>query len=329
MTFGGSYPGFLAVLMRTVYPEVVDIGYGSSSPLHLYSHSTSDAAYFDKVTAVAETNSPGCAQNVKDALTELQTTLLASEKTVAEAAASLGVCVESIPEYIEDTDVLQQELIMVIAAHFAENNMEFYPPGPEQELVRGCEIFNSETMNAYEKISAFLRMREGFEDCFDLVSELPPGPYGTISASDWSGVGGDHSGYMWDYQSCTLIPECSLSPNSMFPPRKWTLSWLTEHCQRRFGYTPHLRDLVEEFGFDDLSEASYVIFTNGINDGWSVASITANVSDTLVAINYPNGAHHSDLSHTGPTDQDTPDIKEGHKRVQALIGSWLDEIMES
>jgi hypothetical protein len=62
--------------------------------------------------------------------------------------------------------MLKQELIMVIAAHFAKNNVEFYPPGPDQELIRGCEIFNSETMNAYEKVSEFLRMREGFEHCF-------------------------------------------------------------------------------------------------------------------------------------------------------------------
>lgn len=327
VTIGGSYQGFLSVLMRTVYPDVVDIGYGSSAPLHIWSHTVSDEAFFDKVTAVAEASSPGCAQAVKEALTDFQKTLLASDRKTGDEAVDIGVCLETIPNYINNPGILQQEVVMVIAEHFAENNMDYYPPGPDQDLVQGCQIFQNDGLSLYEKISSFLRMREGFEECFDLVSELPPGPDGTISASDWSGVGGDHSGYIWDFQSCTLIPECGFGPNSMFPPRQWTLTWLTEHCQRRFGYTPHLSALVAVFGFEDLSNDSYIIFTNGNNDGWSVASVTANVSETIVTFNLPNGAHRSDLTHNGPTDQDTPDIVDVRNRIEELMEEWLDEIM--
>jgi lysosomal Pro-X carboxypeptidase len=37
-----------------------------------------------------------------------------------------------------------------------------------------------------------------------------------------------------------------------------------------------------------------------------------NVSNTVTAINFINGAHHSDLSHVGPSDADTDDIKHGY-----------------
>lgn len=325
VTIGGSYPGFLSVLMRTVHNEVVDIGWGSSAPLYLYSHAVVDTAYFDKITSVAEAYSPGCTQAVRTTLQDLKATLLASGRTVAQEASDMGVCVDTIPEYIDSLDLLQQEIIMIVAAHFAENNMGFYPPGPDQALVQGCEILQQDD-TTHKKIQTFLQMHIN-EPCFDLVTELPPGPDGTITASDWSGTGGGHSGYMWDYQSCTLIPECSLSAESMFPPRKWTLDWLTDHCQRRFDMTPHPNALVEEFGFDDLSNDSRIIFTNGYNDGWYVLSITEDVSDTIRTFNLPNGAHHSDLTHVGATDQDTPDIVEGHKQVTALLQSWLKEIM--
>ena len=337
VTVGGSYSGFLSVLMRTVYPNVVDMAWGSSAPLLLYSHTVVETAYFDKITNVVEVYSPGCTEAVRKTLTEFQMDLSAlnnqNDKSIAQVASNIGICTDTIPDYIDNLGILQQEVIMIIAAHFAENNMGFYPPGPERELVQGCRVFQRKDWSTYEKIRAFLKMSTPFtpssSSCFDLRTELPPGPNGTITGADWSGTGGGHSGYMWDYQSCTLIPQCSLSPESMFPPRNWTLAWLTQHCQQRFGMTPHLAALVEEFGFDDLSNDSHILFTNGYNDGWYALSITENVSDTIRTFNFPNGAHHSDLTELGATDQDTPDIVEGHKQVTALLGSWMDEVMMS
>ena len=44
----------------------------------------------------------------------------------------------------------------------------------------------------------------------------------------------------------------------------------------------------------------------------------------LIAINLPNGAHHSELSHS--IQDDTPDVKEAHERILGLVGQWLEEI---
>lgn len=38
------------------------------------------------------------------------------------------------------------------------------------------------------------------------------------------------------------------------------------------------------------------------------------------------GAHHSDLSHVGPTPNDTPDVKEAFVQITTIIGEWLDEV---
>lgn len=328
MTVGGSYPGFLAALMRMVHPETVDIGYASSAPLNLYSHSTDQSAYFDKVTMVADQASPGCADAVRTALYDVQDYILNSGKDIATLAEELGVCVHTIPNYITTNAKFAEEVMMVISTHFAENNMGYYPPSQDSDLIQGCLHFQNRHGDSIRRVNAFLRMREGFTKCFDMVSELPPGPNGTISAADWSGVGDGHSGWMWDFQSCTLIPECGMSEQSMFPPRRWTLDWLTQHCEDRFDYTPVPRALVDEFHFDDLTDKSRLLFTNGINDGWSVASIVVDISDSVKAINFPNGAHHSDLTHNGPTDADTPDIKEGHARIGNLIAEWLDDVRE-
>jgi len=60
-------------------------------------------------------------------------------------------------------------------------------------------------------------------------------------------------------------------------------------------------------------------------DGWSVGGIKTNLSDSLIALNFENGAHHSDLSHLGPNPMDTSDITEGYKTVTRLLGEWLRE----
>ena len=62
-------------------------------------------------------------------------------------------------------------------------------------------------------------------------------------------------------------------------------------------------------------------------DGWSVGGIQSNLSDSIIALNFENGAHHSDLSHLGPDpSRDTDDLTEGYKTITRLLGEWLGEV---
>lgn len=115
----------------------------------------------------------------------------------------------------------------------------------------------------------------------------------------------------------------------MFPPRNWTLQWLTDHCRKRFGVTPNPKHLDEDWHINDLvngANASKILFTNGLNDGWSVGGILSNLSDSLVVLNFENGAHHSDLSGQGPSDKDTDDVKQGFQKIQEILSTWIAEI---
>ena len=165
--------------------------------------------------------------------------------------------------------------------------------------------------------------------CYNLSTQLPGGRHPTISAGDWSGVGTGANGLAWDYQTCTLLVERIATNNvtDMFPPRNSTLEWLEQHCLSRFGVTPQPHALVDLWGFDRLQDVtSRIIFTNGLNDGWSAGSVLTNLSDSLIAINMPNGAHHSDLSHSLPGPQDTPDVTAGRAQAAGLLSGWLAEI---
>ncbi len=234
---------------------------------------------------------------------------------------------------------MAEELMMVVGYTFANDNMADYPPGTDTRLYRACQTFTSQHLSAEERVKTFLVERLNHTatppapSCWNMSGQLPSGPHATISSGDWSGVGTGPNGESWDFQTCTLLVEAiAFSGRSMFPPREWTMGWLDRHCRRRFGggVRPRPHDLVRRYGFDDLvgRNVTRILFTNGLRDGWSVAGIQANLSDTLVALNFPNGAHHSDLSHAGPTPTDTDDIKEGYGRIVTILSTWLDDVRQ-
>lgn len=151
---------------------------------------------------------PGCADAVRGALLDAQTDIVNSDnRDLLRVAGTYGICPGMVPKYIQTTNVLSQELMIIVATHFAEYNMGAYPPSPELDFVKACKLFlDPEMESPAAKVAAFLAMADEEADCFDMMTELPPGPNGTISASDWSGVGSGPEGYYWEYLSCLWAP---------------------------------------------------------------------------------------------------------------------------
>jgi len=139
-------------------------------------------------------------------------------------------------------------------------------------------------------------------------------------------------GFMWNFQTCSiLIFRAGQSVNSMFPPHKATWDELTKGCREQYGpeITPRPWELVEMWGFDDLvhkANASRILFTNGDQDMWSGGSYREDLSNDLLALNFENGAHHSDLRHVLPSEDDTEDIRRGHAQIKQILGTWIDEV---
>lgn len=218
---------------------------------------------------------------------------------------------------------------MMIGYTFANDNMAYYPPTPKTKLYQSCTTFMNTSFTPTERTRDFLKTHFLHDDCIDMSLQLPTGGNATISGGDWSGDGTGPDGESWDFQTCTLLVEAiGFGKDSMFPPRSWTREWLSQHCASRFGVVPQPNLLASEWHFDNLIEtnASRILFTNGLNDGWSVGSILTNISDTIVSLNFENGAHHSDLSHQGPSENDTEDIRQGFDKIEQLLGEWLEDV---
>ena len=63
--------------------------------------------------------------------------------------------------------------------------------------------------------------------------------------------------------------------------------------------------------------------SNGGLDPWSAGGVTYNISDTLIALIIPNGAHHLDLR--AATADDPQDVKTVRAIEMNLIASWIKE----
>jgi len=359
ITFGGSYPGFLSAMMRFRYPDLIDISYASSAPLELYSQKVNSDAYYEKVTDVAELASPGCADAVRSTVFAVRDELYAnygddnaddSNSNILEAAQATGFCAATFPTYVSGIEEFVSETIQyLVPAIFADFNMDYYPPSPDTALAKACVIFQQpdDTASPMDKINQFFELRgavaygtdgSGDDDatpkCFDLSQELPDGPNSRIRGSDNSGSGGGHVGEIWEFQCCKdLIIRAGYSEKSMFLPRHFSYEWHEQHCKARFpGIIVEPYRMNQQWGFEDLTKTSRIIFGNGLNDGWSTSSMT-NVTelegpkyDQLKVLNFPNGAHHSELAHTYPNDYEMPDIVQGYDDATDILAGWLDEI---
>eukprot|EP00979_Chaetoceros_neogracilis_P001940 scaffold349_cov267-Chaetoceros_neogracile.AAC.35 len=343
ITVGGSYPGFLSAMMRIRHPDVVDMAYSASAPMQFYAQRVNQTSYYDHITKVAEKSSQGCSAAVRSTLVDAMGPLFREIKTrndVDELADMLGICPGTLPMYITDTNgvsmdsirkTFYDELMMVVGYTFANYNMANYPPDSTTTLYKACQIFQNTEIEPTDRLAQFLLGVDSSskQSCFNMKLQLPNGPNGTITAGDWSGVGAGRNGQMWDFQTCTLLIEhIGFGEESMFPVRPWTMEWMNQHCQTRFGAQPDPFRLVKEWRFDDMENAgvTHILFTNGLNDGWSVGGLQKNISETLLALNFENGAHHSDLSAVGPSVRDTDDIRDGFVQIRNILEDWLTTV---
>ena len=205
---GGSYPGFLAAMLRFLYPDVVDIGYGSSAPLKLYSHEVDQWGYYDIVTEASDRASPGCAAAAKQTLAEADQIIRNTPDFATLATERLGVCPGSIPDYIDSSALFSKELMQVIETTFADANMVGnYPPSNHTWLAKLCHVFQQEgdDIDSLTKVKDFwkqLEIQDESIDCFQMNFQLSEGFNATLSGADWTGLGPGWDGTMWDFQCC-------------------------------------------------------------------------------------------------------------------------------
>ncbi|KAF4669238.1 hypothetical protein FOL47_002627 [Perkinsus chesapeaki] len=327
---GGSYSGFLALAFRLRYPKLVHAAYASSSPGRFYSQEAEfDGHYYKIITDAADKIFPGCSRETSRAFEDFQHRY-GGRMTFDQAREELRIC---NPEALGPESGLYEELVQWVRIMFSSANMASYPPTNTSATYQLCYTV------VQSGIAGIFKALAKGPDCLDVTRYLPSAnKQGVHSAScgDWTGCGVGQAGRSWDWQTCTELVEhiSTYGPSSdMFPPRKFAVDgWLNAHCKESFGDevfrnfsdTSREHRLNDLWGFDEASLAqttSRVLFVNGGMDGWTAGAVTRNLSDSILSLTIPSGAHHSEMA--APSANDTEDMVAARDRIEEILGSWL------
>lgn len=311
--FGGSYGGMLAAWMRLKYPHIAVGALASSAPILQFEDIVPDTIFYDLVSNDFKRESLSCFQTIKDSWKELdeqgngQDGLLKLSKTfhlcqTLNTTGALSDWLSSAYSYLAMVDYpMPSEFLMPL------------PANPIKEVCRNIDK-QPERSSILERIYAGVNIYynyTGTVHCFDLDD-------------DPHGMGG------WDWQACTemVMPMSSSEGLSMFPPDEFDYALYADDCVKNFGVRPRPRWISTEFGGHNISSvlekfSSNIIFFNGLLDPWSGGGVLKNISDSVVAIVAPLGAHHIDLR---PATKEDPDWLVSLRESELeIISGWLSD----
>jgi len=131
---------------------------------------------------------------------------------------------------------------------------------------------------------------------------------------------------IWDYQWCTeMLPQETYfsrdGRNDMFWPFQQNMTAIRQHCQTSFGVQPRENWIATEFG--GTAGATNIVFSNGLYDPWSSGGVVNNVSDSVLAVIIPEGAHHLDLFFTNSLDP--PAVTAARRFEMNQARKWITE----
>jgi len=323
VALGGSLAGTLAYMLRQKYPHVVSMALASSAPILGYPDLTSPFGWYRVATHTYESQAPGCPAAVRRAFS----TLLAAG--APQLSRAYNACTPIRPTQLPR---VVGWLVATLTGSLAARAESAYPLA-RSPVVEACATVAA----ASGSLSAFAPLVVPHGSCLDVsrleATGLAVRP-GSLAARGRVG-GPKTANKAWDYLACTEIvhPIAANNVSDMFPPQTWSVDALSAGCRREFHAAPRPawmpRSMGMARGAAHLADAtSHVIFTNGLLDPWSAQSVTQNVSSTLVAINIPDGSHHSDLGappNPDVSEADSPTLRAARAQQLAILKGWLEE----
>ncbi|XP_076749843.1 lysosomal Pro-X carboxypeptidase [Xylocopa sonorina] len=312
--FGGSYGGMLSAWMRIKYPHIVQGAIASSAPILQFTGVTECEAFARIVTSdfkAAHSNCPKLIRKSWSVITNMTSTgngrkWLSDNWKLCEPLKNSSD-VKLLKSYLKD-----------IYTNVAEVNYpykaNFLAPLPAYPVNAVCKHLTNESLTGTELLTAIYKAISVFTNytsetkCLNLNDSTPQ--LGAIG---------------WPFQACTemVMPMCSDGMNDMFEPESWNLDEYSKDCIKQFSVKPQANTICEQYGCQDLSTATNIIFSNGLMDPWSSGGVLRNLSSSAIAIVIPESAHHLDLRSSEANDPYSVIL--ARKYYRKFIKEWIKE----
>lgn len=309
IAFGGSLGGQYAAWLRMKYPNLIAGSIASSAPV--FQFSTDCGTQYALVTKAFKTDGgSACVEVIRKSWLALHKLGLKKEGQQF-ISKTFSLC-EPIEKY-NDLYKLRDKLALSYLFLAMENYPHSTPSKPAWPIKAVCKnIKNSD------------------EEGKKLIKDLADGLFvyfnhsKTLKCLHLPRDGKEFLG-AWNYQSCTemVYPLCSDNVHDMYYRSTWDIQALSTICQKTWGAKPDESRIKLQYGDRDISEHSNIVFSNGDKDPWAGGGVLSDISDSIIAINIKNGAHHSDLLHSHP--EDLPSVVEARKIEKHYIKEWINK----
>ncbi|XP_062874125.1 dipeptidyl peptidase 2 [Trichomycterus rosablanca] len=317
IVFGGSYGGMLSVYMRIRYPNIVTGALAASAPILSTAGMGDSGQFFHDVTADFENYKPECKDAVRLAFQKLH--VMAQEEDYKGIQSVFSLC--KTPSSLKDIHQLNgflRNAFTLLAMMDYPYKTSFMSDMPAFPVKVACEIMLNKTdvLAALRDAVGIVYNSTGQQGCYDVYSLY-------VECADPTGCGLGFNSYAWDYQSCTEVEMYFESNNvtDMFPPMAFTESMRAQYCEKRWGVVPRPGWLKTQYWGDALSTASNIIFSNGDLDPWANGGIRKSLSESLIAINIADGAHHLDLRASNVADPAS--VVKARQQEASIIAQWV------
>ncbi|KAL3139915.1 hypothetical protein ABBQ38_004205 [Trebouxia sp. C0009 RCD-2024] len=327
--FGGSYGGMLAAWMRMKYPHVLAGSVAASAPIWAFPGEDPpvDPGAFAKIVTRDATPAGGapqaCAGNLRKAWQQLND-WGDSEKGRGQIRKAMQLCpaanLTSSDEGYELAQWAQNAFDYLAMGDFP------YPSGymlngqgelPAYPMRTACQPLSKEGLTGPALLEG---LREAVGTFYNFSGQLHCYNY-----SEGPNPETDDDSNFWDYQACTemVMPFSRNGVDDMFWQQPWDLKAFAQQCKKEWGVTPRPYWAQDNWGGRKIGTASNIVFSNGLLDPWHGFGVLEDVSDSVVAVVIPEGAHHLDLMFSNPLDP--PSVTEARNLERQHMHRWVDE----
>ncbi|CAD6258299.1 unnamed protein product [Miscanthus lutarioriparius] len=315
LVFGGSYGGMLAAWMRLKYPHVVMGAVASSAPILSFYGIVDPYAFYDRITDDFKREQ----ELLRRASEVVGRSLRCARNKGRPGIAETGISVWDIPSLLDNA--------------VAEAAMTDYPtPGfltplpayPVRSMCRAIDdrqtpAASSSSGNEYGNSSTtLLLLPQQVRDAMNVYYNH------TGAAEDDDPYDG------WNWEACTemMVMAYGVRDGSVLPPSPSNFTDVVDDCRKDTGLPPRPFWIETEFGGYDIANvlkksASNILFFNGLRDPWSTGGVLKSISDSVIALVEPKGAHHVDLRFSSKDDPEW--LKQVRVKETRIIARWLKQ----
>ncbi|XP_076833256.1 lysosomal Pro-X carboxypeptidase [Brachyhypopomus gauderio] len=315
ISVGGSYGGMLSAWLRMKYPGVVTGALAASAPIWQFTDMVPCGDFYKIVTQDFTKSGTNCSTSIRRSWVAISN-VSSSAEGLQWLADKFGLCSPLKSQDVGDFKAWLQETwvnLAMVDYPYEANFLQHLPRWPVKvvctHLQFDASVSDKQLLGGVSQAVKVYYNYTGSAACLN-ISETATGSLGTRG---------------WFYQACTemVMPMCTDGVQDMFEPQGWNPQAFSDECYALFGVRPRPQWASVAYGGKNIGSHSNIIFSNGDLDPWKSGGVTKSLSDSLVAIVIPNGAHHLDLRYSN--EHDPQSVIQARALELQYIKQWIKQ----